>query len=302
MQNKKITQQQHTHASTEIVSYFLIIHLFYYDYSYVKLLLLLLLLLKFMCSCTSTRTITGQQQHEMVTTTTQSDLCKLLSVQELIFPIQQRKMNTSSEKLILVCTPHLIGGISEHFIWQVDLVWTLHLKTWPNSAICTCHLILGGISEHFFWLVVLLGHHLKTWPNSAICTHHLIWPGGYIWALNLTSWPTWTLHLKMWPNSAICTHHLIWWGVHLIWTLHLKIWTHFGFYYCFTEVFSMKDQSEQKDQFTWIFLFSFFLLLLLLFCLLLLSMCNSAHTQEQHEIIRTTKTWNLHKLLHFYKW
>ena len=95
MKNKKITQlqqqQQHTDTSTEIVSYFLDHSSFYDDYSYVKLLLLLLLLLlKFMCSCTSTRTITGQQQHEMVTTTTtHSDLHKLLSVQELIFPIQQ---------------------------------------------------------------------------------------------------------------------------------------------------------------------------------------------------------------------
>ena len=58
-------QQQHTDTSTEIVSYILDHSSFYDDYSYVKLLLL-----KFMCSCTSTRTITGQQQHEMVTTTT----------------------------------------------------------------------------------------------------------------------------------------------------------------------------------------------------------------------------------------
>ena len=55
-------------------------------------------------------TITGQQQHEMVTTTTtrQSDLHKLLSMQKVIFPIQLHKMNTSSEKLILICTRHLI--------------------------------------------------------------------------------------------------------------------------------------------------------------------------------------------------
>ena len=109
MKNKKIVQQQqqqqHTDISTEIVSYFLDHSSFYDDYSYVKLLLL-----KFMCICTSTRTITGQQQHEMVTTTTHSDLHKLLSVQELIFPIQQQNMNTSSEKLMLVCTCHLIIG------------------------------------------------------------------------------------------------------------------------------------------------------------------------------------------------
>ena len=89
MKNKKITQQQqqHTDTSTEILSYFLDHSSFYDDYSDVKLLLLLL---KFMCSCTSTRTITGQQQHEMVkTTATHSDLHILLSVQELIFPIQQ---------------------------------------------------------------------------------------------------------------------------------------------------------------------------------------------------------------------
>ena len=124
MKNKKITQQQqqHTDTSTEIVSYFLDHSSFYDDYSYVDLLLLLLLLLllmlKFMCSCTSTRTITGQQQHEMVTTTTttHNDLHKLLSVQDLIFPIQQQNMNTSSENLMLICTHLIIGGISEHFI------------------------------------------------------------------------------------------------------------------------------------------------------------------------------------------
>ena len=121
MKNKKFTQQQqHTDTSTEIFSYFLDHLSFSGDYSYVKLLLLLLLLLlKLMCSCTSTstRTITGQQQHEMVTTTTHSDVHRLLSVQELIFPIQQQTMNTSSEKLMIVCTCHLImGGISEYFI------------------------------------------------------------------------------------------------------------------------------------------------------------------------------------------
>ena len=88
MKNKKITQQQqqqhqqqHTDTSTEIVSYFCDHSSVDYDSSYVKLML------KFMCSCTSTRTVTGQQQHGTVTTT-QSDPNKLLSMQELIFPIQ----------------------------------------------------------------------------------------------------------------------------------------------------------------------------------------------------------------------
>ena len=119
--NYTTKQQQHTDTSTEFVSYFLDYSSFYDDYSYIKLLLL-----KMLCSCTSTRTITGQQQHETVTTTTttHSDQHKLLSVQELIFPIQQQNMNTSSEKLMLICTCHLFigGGISEHFILQVDLV------------------------------------------------------------------------------------------------------------------------------------------------------------------------------------
>ena len=44
-----------------------------------------------------------------------------------------------------------------------------------------------------------------------------------------------------------------------------------------------KTSSQQKDQFTWIFLFSFWLLLL--FCLLLLSMCNYVH-------YTTTTIWN----------
>ena len=76
-------------------------------------MLFLLLLLKFICSCTCTRTIAGQQQHETVTATTkttQSNLHKLLSVQDVIFPIQQLHMNTSFENMnsfllwVSVCT------------------------------------------------------------------------------------------------------------------------------------------------------------------------------------------------------
>ena len=145
MKNKKITQQQqqNTDTSTEIVSYLWDNSSFYDDYSYVNLwllLLLLLLLLKFMCSCTSTRTITGQQQHEMVTTT-HSDLHKLFSVQELIFPIQQQNINTSSEKLMLICTHHLIIG---GYIWalhqQVDLLGYFIWKLYP--ILPSVHVIL----------------------------------------------------------------------------------------------------------------------------------------------------------------
>ena len=90
-------------------------------------MLLLLLLLTFICSCTCIRTIAGQQQHETVkatTTTTQSNLHKLLSVQEVIFPLQQLNMNTSSEDMNSFSSVHIVwcvcgGGISYcsvHFI------------------------------------------------------------------------------------------------------------------------------------------------------------------------------------------
>ena len=55
-------------------------------------------------------TIEGQLQHETgtATTTTQSNLHKLLSVQEIIFPIQQLNVNTSSQnELIFLSTCHL---------------------------------------------------------------------------------------------------------------------------------------------------------------------------------------------------
>ena len=95
------------------------------DYSYV------MLLLRFISSCTCTRTIAGQQQHATVTatTTTQSNLHKLLSVQDVIFPIQQLHMNTSSENMnslqlwVSVCT--FIWKVDQvvHFIWGVYLIW-----------------------------------------------------------------------------------------------------------------------------------------------------------------------------------
>ena len=56
-------------------------------------------------------TIEGQQQHETVTattTTTQSNLHKLLSVQELIFPIQQLNVNTSSKNMSSFSSVHVV--------------------------------------------------------------------------------------------------------------------------------------------------------------------------------------------------
>ena len=127
------------------------------------------------------RTITGQQQqHEMVTTkttttTTHSDLHKLLSVQDLIFPIHLWNMNTSSEKLMLICTHHFIIG---EYIWALHLTnwpsWTLHLKTGPNSAVCFKWAIIDDIGEWRLYLLSLTVFH-----------------GGYIWQL------IWALHLKI---------------------------------------------------------------------------------------------------------
>ena len=50
-------------------------------------LLCILLFLLFICHCASTITDAEQQQHETTTTTTESNLYKLLCVQELISPI-----------------------------------------------------------------------------------------------------------------------------------------------------------------------------------------------------------------------
>ena len=160
----------------------------------------------------------------------------MLCFTELIFPIQQQNMTTSSEKLMLICICHLIIG---GFIWALHLTswpsWTLHLKTWPNSAVCD---LLG----HFIWKLDLI-----------LPSVHIILFGGYIWqliwVLHLTSWPSCALHLKTWPNSVICfkwalTDNIDQWRLHLlslavscwgyiwelIWVLHLKIWTHLPFY------------------------------------------------------------------------
>ena len=132
-----------------------------------------------------------------------------------------------------------MGGISEHFIWQVDLVehfiWKVDLilwlfqmgshwrHRWGNSWSAVTGSFMGGISEseHCIWKYELI---------SDVHVHCILFTtsdnyGGYIWQL------IWTLHLKIWSHMwCPCALHLttmegyIW---HLIWTLHLKIWTHF---------------------------------------------------------------------------
>ena len=124
----------------------------------------MLLLLWFICSCTCTMTIEGQQQHETVkaATTTQSNLHKLLGVQELIFPIQQLNMNTSSENMSSFSSVHIVWRWPNSDLGhQMSLPGgyilsqcALHLQTWPNCAL-----------------------HLKTWPNSDL-GHQMPLPGG----------------------------------------------------------------------------------------------------------------------------
>ena len=88
-----------------------------------------------------------------------------------------------------------MGGISEHFIWHIDLV------------------------EHFIWKVDLIlwlfwmgSHWRHRWGNSwSAVTGSFM--GGYIWI--------WTLHLKIWTHiwcpCALHLVHFIWqlWGVYL---------------------------------------------------------------------------------------
>ena len=134
-----------------------------------------------------------------------------------------------------VCTSSKTGGISEHFIWQVDLVghfiWKLdlillsvtYLGTSSENLTKFCHLYTSSYFGRYIWQL--------------------------IWVLHLTSWPSCALHLKTWPNSAICFEWTLiddknQWRLHLwslavlfggyiwelIWVLHLKIWTHLPFY------------------------------------------------------------------------
>ena len=119
MKNKKL----HNNNSNIQIDLHKLFHIFVIIGLLIMIIPYVMLLLKFICNCTCTRTITGQQQHEIVTaaaTTKQNTLHKLLSVQELIFPIQQLNMNTSSEKLINTSSEKLI-------------------------LICTCHLMLWGV-------------------------------------------------------------------------------------------------------------------------------------------------------------
>ena len=159
------TRKLHNNSSNIQIHLQKLLHIFLIIHLFILLLWFLckIVVVKFMCSCTSTMTITGQQ-HEMVTSTTrrQSDLHKLLSVEEVICPIQQCKMNTPSEKLILVCTHHLI--FAGEYIWALHLTsWpscALHLKTWPNSIICFEWALIDDIDQqrlHLLPLTVLWG-------------------------------------------------------------------------------------------------------------------------------------------------
>ena len=167
--------------------------------------MLLLLLLKFICSCTCTRTIAGQQQQATVTatTTTKSNLHKLLSVQDVIFPIQQLHKNTSSENMnsfqlwVSVCTSSekltelFTSSETGGYIWYEG---TPHLKSWES---CSLHLKMGGISDlrvHLIWKVEWVVNFI--WNQGV----YLIW--GYTSSEKLS---------KLFTSSEIGGLYLIWW-------------------------------------------------------------------------------------------
>ena len=128
-----------------------------------------------------------------------------------------------------------MGGISEHFIWQVDLVehfiWKVDLimwlfqmgshwrHRWGNSWSAVTGSFMGGTSDtwsgHFTWKHELISS-FQVWVS--VCTssenggggisesEHFIWkfgsqcalhlkPGGYIWI--------WTIHLKIWAPERL---------------------------------------------------------------------------------------------------
>ena len=137
-----------------------------------------------------------------------------------------------------------LGGISKHFIWQVDLVehfiWKVDLilwlfwmdshwrHRWGNSWSAVTGSFMGGISEseHFIWKYELI---------SDVCVHFILFTssdnyGGYIWQL--------------------------------IWALHLKTWTHLPFYallhrksFCIT--YKRPNNIQQKEKYTKMFIKKF---------------------------------------------
>ena len=165
---------------------------------------MLFLLLTVICSCTCTRTIVGQWQHATVTvttTTTQINLHKLLSVQDVIFPIQQLHMNTSSENMnsfqlwVSVCTSsekltelftssetggifdlmvHLIRKVEQviHFIWKWGGISDLRVhQVWKDEWVVHVIWILG---VYLIWGYTLSEKLSKLFTSSEI--------GRYIWS------------------------------------------------------------------------------------------------------------------------
>ena len=154
-----------------------------------------------------------------------------------------------------------MGGISEHFIWQVDLVehfiskvdlilWLFQMGShWRHRSGNSWSAVTGSFAWGVYLNLNTSSENMNSYLMSVCtssCALHLTSSGGYIWQLICT------LYLKMWTHiwcpCALHFVHFIWqlWGVHLIWALHLKIWTHFGFDSCSTEVFSTKDQQESQ--------------------------------------------------------
>ena len=93
-----------------------------------------------------------------------------------------------------------------------------------------------SLSGHFIWNV---NSYMISVCTSSWSLHLTTLGGGK--SYSLSGYFIW----KFWLISE--TGHFIWQVLvghiwQLIWEHQLKIWTHFRFYSCFTEVFSMKDQ------------------------------------------------------------
>ena len=146
---------------------------------------------------------------------------------------------------------------SSYFLYN-SKTWTLHLKS--SSSYVHIILLLGGISEHFIWQVDLVEHFI--WKVDLILWlfqmgSHWRHRWGNSWSAvtgsfrgeNLTAYlGTSSENVNSYLMSmctSSCSLHLTTMGEYiwqLIWAPHLKIWTHFRFGSCFTEVFSTKDQ------------------------------------------------------------
>ena len=186
------------------------------------------------------------------------------------------------------------SGFPENYAWLEE---GSICQIWAQCAFCYIWNLFGVMVFQRAMLDWRRGSVCQIWAQCAFC---YIWNlfGVMVFQRSMLNWRRGVCLQNMSTMCILLYMKLIWCngfpeiyaqleegsGVSLSWNLcsvgssrdlflidrgsFCQLWAHFEIYSCFTEVFSTKDQSEQKDQFTLIFLFLFFLLLL--FCLLLL--------------------------------